>query len=498
MIKRLAQAFGFAAILLLPNYVDLTSSAGDERMRSPAPLTKIALAQITDLVIVALVFLIAMALLRMLKWWPKLRWILMAALPPFLLVRNLNVFPFPVPDAAVLIACLLWFLVLGFLLLRAPSYADKLRRAGGVILTGFAVFAMVVTAQLVRAAIWRPGPQAYAASIPAQPATKPRLVWILFDELAYKPVFESRDPSLSLPNFDRLRSESTAYSEISPIAYWTNQVVPSLQLGRVVRAVTYTSDHRYLIRTIDSPHWETFDVNASLFGMARKQGLSVAIAGWCIPYCPLFAGSATQCYWADDDAEDRGPTSLDASFAQNVWFPLRILAEQYTMPAKAWADTANWRSQGHIASVKDMSQHALETISTSQADIIYVHLPVPHPPEFWNRRTHTFGPGGSYLDSLDYADRLLGQILNALQAQPRWAATTLIVEGDHSWRTQLWRKFPGWSAEDERVSHGGQWDPRPLLLIHAAGEQEPKTVSSPTNLMFVHDFVAAEIRSMSQ
>jgi len=37
MIKRLAQAWGFASILLLPDYIDLTSQAGDARMRVPDP-----------------------------------------------------------------------------------------------------------------------------------------------------------------------------------------------------------------------------------------------------------------------------------------------------------------------------------------------------------------------------------------------------------------------------------------------------------------------------
>ena len=498
MIKRIAQASGFAAILLLPNYVDLTSSAGDERMRTPSPLTKIALAQITDLIIVAVVFLVVMAVLRKLKAWPTLRWFLMAALPPFLLVRNLNVFPFPVPNAVVLAGSLGWFAVLGFLLLRAPALANKLRHAGGLVLTGFAVFAMVVTAQLVRTAMWRPGPQAYSAPIAAQPASRPRIVWVLFDELAYKQTFESRDPSLQLPNFDRLRSESTLYTDMRPISYWTIHVVPSLLSGQIVTNVAYNLDNRFLVQTNDSPHWHSYNANSSLFGLARQDGVTTSIVGWYLPYCTVFAGAASDCYWTNHDTEDRGPTSQQAGFAENVWFPLRILGEQYTAPAKAWADTANWRAQGHIASVKDMSEHALEMLSTSQADLIYIHLPVPHPPEVWNRRTKTFGPGGSYLDSLDYSDRLLGQMLDVLEAQPRWAATTLIVEGDHSWRTQLWRPVPGWSAEDERISHGGQWDPRPMLLIHAAGQQEPKTVATPTSLMFVHDFVAAQIRAMGR
>ncbi|MGB7264303.1 MAG: hypothetical protein WBC92_02245, partial [Terracidiphilus sp.] len=350
MIKRIAQAWGFAAILLLPNYIDMTSSAGDERMRVPVPLTKIALAQITDLAIVAFLFLVLMGILRKLNSWPKLRWVLIATLPSFLLVRNLNVFPFEVPNAAVITASLLWIAFLAFLIPLAPALAAKLRRAGSAILTGFAVFALVMTWQLVRAATWRPGPRAYATPIPAQPANKPRLIWILFDELSYKPVFESRDPSLQLPNFDRLRSESTLYTQVTPIAYWTTQVVPSLFLGRVVTSVTYTADKRYLVRTEDSPHWQVFDVNASLIGMAKQRGVTTSIVGWCITYCPVFAGTASECYWSNDDAQDRGPTSLDASFAENVWFPLRILAEQFITPAKAWADTAAWKSAGHVAS----------------------------------------------------------------------------------------------------------------------------------------------------
>ena len=130
--------------------------------------------------------------------------------------------------------------------------------------------------------------------------------------------------------------------------------------------------------------------------------------------------------------------------------------------------------------------------------MIYLHIPSPHPHPFWNRRTGQFAVGGSYLDSLDYSDRLLGEMLAVLEKQPRWAATMLLVQGDHSWRTQMWRPQPGWSAEDERVSHGGEWDPRPVLLIHVPGEQDTETVTAPTSLMFVHDFVAAQIQKMAR
>jgi hypothetical protein len=322
-------------------------------------------------------------------------------------------------------------------------------------------------------------------------------VWIVFDEDAYRPTFQARDPSLHLENYDRLRSQSTLYTDMTPIAYRTTKAIPSLLLGRAVTDVAYTSDNRYLIQTEDTPHWERFDPQATLLGMARQRGLTNSIVGWYIAYCPIFVGVASDCYWSNDDAQDRGPTLIRDGYAENVWFPLRVLLEQAFSPGRAWTDAANLNAEGHIASVQDLQRHVLQTVRTSQADILYLHVPAPHPPAFWNRRTGKFATGGSYLDSLDYSNRLLGQILDLLEAQPRWSHTTLIVHGDHSWRTKMWRPLPGWSAEDERISRGGQWDPRPLLLIHAAGQTDAQTVTIPKSVMYIHDFVAAWIQSFA-
>ncbi len=322
MIKRIAQAWGFAAILLLPGYVDLTSTLGDERMRVPWPLTRLVLAQLIDLAIVSLVFAGLLAILRGLKVWARIRWFALAFLPIYLLVCNLRIFPFRIPYSGVAIAAVAWIATLGFLIYSAPNIASKLYRLSSAGLTGAVVFAFVMTAQLVSAAFWRPGIQAFASPIPEQPAARPRLVWIVFDELAYKPVFEARDRSLDLPNFDRLRLQSSVYTNVTPIGYHTNLVVPSLLLGRIVTSSTFTSKNQLLVRTADDPNWEPFDSDASLFGMARQHGISTAIVGWYLAYCPIFAGTATECYWSNDDTEDGAPPSINASFADDVLVPL--------------------------------------------------------------------------------------------------------------------------------------------------------------------------------
>ncbi len=165
MIKRIAQAWGFAAILLLPGYVDLTSTLGDERMRVPWPLTRLVLAQLVDLAIVGFVFACLLAILRGLKVWPRIRWFVLALLPIYLLVCNLRIFPFRVPYTSVAIVAVAWFAILALLIFRAPNIASKLYALGSAVLTGAVVFAFVMTAQLVSAAFWRPGIQAFSGSM---------------------------------------------------------------------------------------------------------------------------------------------------------------------------------------------------------------------------------------------------------------------------------------------------------------------------------------------
>ena len=328
-MKRIAQAFALAAILLLPNYIDLTSGVGDARMRVPVPLTRIALAHLTDLVLVTFIVFGLLGSLRRLPAWPQVRWALLGLLPVLLLARNLDVIPFEVSAAAVVAIGVTWTLVLALLILKAPRVALLVRQAGSVVLTMFAFFALMMVWQLGRAAMWRPGPQSFRTGIDGRPTHNKRLVWILFDELAYQPTFETRDPSLRLPNFDRLRGESTLYTSMTPIADRTTRAVPSLLLGRMV------TDVAAIRRTMST--WckrrisltgGSFDAKATLFGIATQRGLTTSITGWYIAYCPVFAGVVTDCYWNNEDTQDRGPTWLNASYAENVWFPLRILVEQ--------------------------------------------------------------------------------------------------------------------------------------------------------------------------
>jgi len=82
----------------------------------------------------------------------------------------------------------------------------------------------------------------------------------------------------------------------------------------------------------------------------------------------------------------------------------------------------------------------------------------------------------------------LGNVMRSLQSSPRWKDTTVIVEGDHSWRTYVWDDQPAWTREDEAASHD-HFDPRPAVIIHRAGQTEASVVDSPWSLLNVHTVV---------
>ena len=139
----------------------------------------------------------------------------------------------------------------------------------------------------------------------------------------------------------------------------------------------------------------------------------------------------------------------------------------------------------------DLQQHAVELIGPSGPDFVFLHLPVPHPPGFYNRKTQQFDVSGdrSYIDNLALADKTLGQLLAILRQSPRWKDTSVVVCGDHSWRVTMWSGLRFWTQEDEAASHGGVFDPRPLLMIHLAGQTTPATVNEPFPLLGVHDIL---------
>lgn len=492
MLKRLCQCIGLASLILVVNYGDLLGGGADVRMHVPFGLAKICLAQIADVVLLGAAIFAVLELLRRTRFYPWVRLLLAIFAPPYLILRTRSQIPFEVTDGLILGLGIAWAALLIFLLLRFPPWYRRAMRTGDALGVFFAIFGFLSIAQLIVVMAWRPGPQQIQAAWqvdPQPPRAHPRLVWVLFDELSYDQLFEHRAPGLQLPNFDALRTESTLYTQMQPIGLKTVKIVPSLFSGGVIDDLRYSFHNKLRVHYTGVRGWHPLDGGGTVFHDAQQAGWRTAVVGWYNPYCTLYGNALDSCYWNNLDRMD-GDVAQDDSVASNTWRPLKELAVQLYSPAAAQRESCDFDVRQRLKTHLDLEQHWTALLKDDQADFIFLHIPIPHSPNIWNRRRGAYAQecGGSYLDSLALADRELGLILAELKQSPRWKDTTLIVQGDHSWRIMLWDNQPAWTPEDQRASRG-IFDPRPALFIHHPGQQTPQTDSRAMPLLYVHSSI---------
>jgi len=500
MLKKLCQSLGLASLILVTNYGDLLGGGGDVRMHTPFSLSQVCYAHIADIVILSLLLFLLLTACARTTFYPWLRTLLAILIPPYLLQRAQSINSFHFIETMALLFLVAWAAVVLLLRLRFAKWYARLMRTGSFVTAALALFALASIVQLLWVAAWKPAPNRIAAdwaSSPQPPRQHPVLVWIVFDELSYDQLFQHRAAGLALPNFDALRSQSTLFTNTQSIGIHTVKVIPSILTGSLIDGIRYTYRNRLWVHHSDDSGRKIIDGAGSVFGDAVQSGWRTAAVGWYNPYCSLYAPDIQNCYWTDHDMQD-GPMSQSATLTANIASPLQQLAVELVSPARADRDLCNYDLRLRHQTQIDLQQHALQLLRTDQADFVFLHLSLPHSPNTWSRAQNGFTSqcGSSYLDNLALADRVLGQLLAVLQSSPRWSQTTLIVQGDHGWRTMIWRGLPAWTAEDEHASRG-VFDARPALIIHQPGQSQPQTVSTPWPLVQIHSVVEQLLHQQS-
>lgn len=479
-------------MLLVVNYGDLLGGGQDVRMHVPYSLVGIAAAQLADIFLLALLLFAVLATLeRSKRLYPWVRFVLAVVVPPYIFVRMRQLIPIDADNGLLVLAAFVWAAVLLVLLVRFNRWYRAVIRFGDAVGVFLFVFALCSIAQLLLVMLWRPGPQQHIAAWAQDttPRDHPKLVWIVFDELSFDQLFEHRARDLALPNFDALRSESTLFTNVEPIGTRTVNVIPALLSGRGIDDTRFTFGNHLQVHYVGLHGWHPLRGPQTVFHDAQQSGWRTAVVGWYNPYCSIYAGSIDDCYFTNLDRTD-GDMAQRASLWHNTYEPLAQVVREIKAPARADKDSCNIDVRQRLQTFLDLRRHTLDELSRDQADMIFLHLPVPHSPNIWSRMedNYTTFCDSSYLDNLALADRTLGEIMAKLQASPRWKDTTVIVEGDHSWRTYLWDWTPAWTEQDDAASRNG-YDPRPAMLIHLAGQSPAAIHSARWSLLNIHAVV---------
>lgn len=314
-----------------------------------------------------------------------------------------------------------------------------------------------------------------------------RIVWILFDELSYDQTFDHRASDIRLPNFDRLRTESVSFSTLKPTGFYTQLVIPSLFLGHRIGQIRSTVHGDLWYKDEPQNHWLAYDPNATLFGLAQRNGWSTGVDGTFIPYCRLFSSVLDVCPWAFSPVlpmENDGASEEKSVLANAAVLPHTLLVKITNRPISA---------NIHILAYRNVMESAPSLIGNEKVRFVFLHFPIPHPPGRYDRQRHVLRMGGTYLDNLVLADDTLGLLLQYIDATSSSNRTTVIISSDHSWRIPLWRHSEFWSAEEERAS-GGRFDDRPVLLIHFPGQNSGNDVNTSLPELLEHDIIADMLR----
>jgi hypothetical protein len=320
---------------------------------------------------------------------------------------------------------------------------------------------------------------------PAQ-SGRPRVIWILFDELSHQQVYGHRLPGLELPAFDAVASQSTVFTHTVPAGGMTEMVLPALLTGEPVDDIRPLADGKDIkIHNSQTKAWHQFDERNTVFQDALNLNYSTAIAGWYNPYCRLMPGVLDHCFWTSGSSA-KNTMSSQASWQSNLaqpWTHFFRFGLGYRVARwfKDFRGMSDIDGEEHISDYVSLARAADQLLDDPSVEFILIHMPIPHPGGIYDRRNERFAVRNSdYLDNVALADRFLSHVRSKLEQSGQWDSSTIVIMGDHSWRTgSMWRNMPEWSNEDEIASDGGQFDDRPVYLVKLAEQRTGAHIDTP-------------------
>ncbi len=432
------------------------------------------------------------------------------ALPSIFLHTFANFSGIEVPDwvtYSVAGVCFFTLIAISIFWKRFVPTFEKIQHSAAITVGVFSFTGVLIFGQLVwscwQARNLNPSPVLHAAK-PTSDVMQPhsRIIWVLLDELSYQQLYERRFPGLGLPAFDKLAAQSTVFTQVIPAGMYTRYILPTLFTGIPSSAVNISA-HGLLVSLKDptSGKWTSFQQHQTVFQDAIDAGYKTGIAGWYNPYCRILPEVLDHCFWTYRESTPAN-LSPNRSLAVDLLRPFRYL----------WLDTKHLFGRGPGSPTderRDIRQHSTDYqrlriagdafVADSSIDFLFLHMPIPHPYGFYDRRKKAFSiTHTSYIDNLALADRYLAHIRQLLEQKNQWNSSTILVMGDHSWRTtQIWKDSMTWTDEDQSASRG-EFDPRPAYILKLPNQQTSARLDQPFSAINTRGLLDALIQNHLQ
>lgn len=261
------------------------------------------------------------------------------------------------------------------------------------------------------------------SAAPKRVSNRPRIVWLLFDELDSRLAFLDRPAGIALPSFDRLRSESVFAVNGASHGQSTITAIPSFLTGRIVSRVQVEANELQLcFRGQADGQFVSLADCPTVFSEVRNRGGRNAIVGIYHPYQRLVGRECKYC----------------SAYTINTYTPVATDSLWTEMGAQMLGITPVFRRINAVRSYRGVLRECIDVAGDRQYDFVYVHIPVPHGPPIYNRESGRFTlfntARDGYLDSLVLADIFLGEVRRVLESKAMWDNSIIVLTSDHELR----------------------------------------------------------------
>ena len=314
-----------------------------------------------------------------------------------------------------------------------------------------------------------------AARLPVA-GNAPRVVWVIADEWDYRLTFQDRDPTLPLPQIDRLRATSLFGSQVAPPGSETPISMPGYYSGRLVNYVVHDGPRELLIRFHQGSQNVPWSGQTSVFDRARALGVNTALLDWYHPACRVL-NNLTYCKWWPMAMQHN---SMGNGFWQILPNQTRSLLE--TNVLSLFGRTLTAEQQAGV--YRDMMGEAEKVLRDPSFGMILIHLPVPHAPHTYDRGTRTFTLGNKpykgYIDSLALLDVTVGKLRDIMEDAGTWDSSAVLFTSDHMYR--------------DAAQIDGKMDGRIPYLLKLPGQKQGLSYDRPFNAVITADLLIDILR----
>lgn len=236
-------------------------------------------------------------------------------------------------------------------------------------------------------------------------------------------------------------------------------------------------------RTSDKQHLSEL---ATIFTKAKAEGYQPAVSGWYLDYCGALSKPLAECWSTNADPRRYSMGSQPMEIAANQF--KNLFENQFRSPFGQSLGTKR-----HAIDYEIILRGALAIVSNPAFNLVFVHLPVPHPPFFYNRITGHFDLNNrpliglikkdfsGYFDAIQLVDLTIGKLRSSLESAGLWDRTHLLISSDHPLRNRV--QIDGVTNE-ERVP----------FIVRVAGVSEEVTYAPRFNTIVSSELAMALLR----